>query len=115
MTERERLLPLSYLDVKVVGERAKIAHSKMSHDLALEAVDVLCTRIGDDQIIHIHIDDELLLPPSPCVERVLSCTPREPKLAQRGVKLGVPCSRGLSQPVERLSQSEHLVLRSLDG
>ena len=46
---------------------------------------------------------------------MLGCAPREPKLAQCGVKLDVPRSRGLPQPVERLAQSEHPVLRSLDG
>ena len=114
LTEREFLLPLSHLDVEVVGERAEIAHSKMSHHLALEAVDVLRTLAGDDQVVHIHVDDELL-PPSPRVERVLGCASRDPKLAQRGVKLAVPHSQGLPQPVERLAQSEHPVLRSLDG
>ena len=39
----------------------------------------------------------------------------KPKLAQCGVKLGVPCSRGLPQPVERFAQSEHPVLLSLDS
>ena len=58
----------------------------------LEAVDVLCACAGDDLVIHIHADDKLLLPPSPCVEHVLGCAPLKPKLAQRGVKLGVPCS-----------------------
>ena len=105
MTERERLLPLSHLDAEVVGERAEITHSKTSRHLALEAIDVRRTHAGDDQIVHIHTDDELLLPPSPCVERMLGCAPLEPKLAQRGVKLGVPCSRGLPQPVECLVQS----------
>ena len=80
MTKRECLLPLSHLDAEVVGERAEITHSKTSHHLALEAVDVLRTRVGDDQVIHIHADDELFLPPSPCVERVLGCAPLEPKL-----------------------------------
>ena len=63
LTERERLLSLSHLDAEVVGERAEIAHSKMSRHLALEAIDVLHTRVGDDQVVHIHADDELLLPP----------------------------------------------------
>ena len=87
----------------------------MSRHLALEAVDVVRTRAGDDQVIHAHVDDELLLPPSPRVERVLSCAPLKPKLAQCGVKLGVPCSWGLSQPGEPLVQSEYPVLLSLDG
>ena len=89
MIEREFLLPLSHLDTEVVGEYAEIAHLKTSRHLTLEAVDVLRTRVGDDQVVHIHADDELLLPPSPRVERVLGCAPLEPKLAQRGVKLGV--------------------------
>ena len=72
-----------------------IAYSEMSRHLMLEAADVLRTCADDDQVIHIHADDELFLPPSPCVERVLGCAPREPKLAQRGVKLGVPRSWGL--------------------
>ena len=75
----------------------------MSHHLALEAVDVLRTRAGDVQVVHKHADDELLLPPSPSVERVLGCVPREPKLAQRGIKLSVPRSWGLPQPVECLA------------
>ena len=87
----------------------------MSRHLALEAVDVLYTRAGDDQVIHIHADNKLLLPPSPRVERVLGRAPLKPKLAQRGIKLGVPCSRGLPQPVLHLAQSEHPVLLSLDG
>ena len=95
MTECEFLLPLSHLDAEVVGQCTEIAHSKTSHHITLEAIDVLCTRIGDDQVIHIHADDKLLLPLLPCVERVLGCTPLKPKLAQRVVKLGVPCSWGL--------------------
>ena len=71
--------------------------------LTLEVIAVLHARAGDDQVIHIHADDELLLPPSPCVERMLGCTPLKPKLAQCGVKLGVSCSRGLPQPVECLA------------
>ena len=81
LTERERLLPLSHLDAEVVGECAEIAHSKTSHHLALEAIDVLRTRAGDDQVVHIHADNELLLSPSPHVERMLGCALREPKLA----------------------------------
>ena len=82
-----------------------IAFSSVSRcrHLALEAVDVLCACAGDDLVIHIHADDELLLPPSPRVEHVLGCAPREPKLTQRGIKLGVPRSRGLPQPVECLA------------
>ena len=80
---------------EVVGERAEIAHSKMSRHLVLEAVDVLHARVGDDQVVHIHVDDELLLPPSSCIERMLGCAPREPKLVQRSVKLGVPRSWSL--------------------
>ena len=87
----------------------------MSRHLALEAVDVFYARAGDDQVVHIHADDELLLSPSPRVESMLGCAPLKPKFAQRGVKLGVPCSWGLPQPVERLAQSEHHVLLSLDG
>ena len=68
----------------------------------LEAVDILRAHASDDQVVHIHTDDELL-PPSPRVERVLGYAPCEPKLAQRGVKLGIPRSRGLPQPVERLA------------
>ena len=115
MTEREFLFPISHLDSEVLGECTEIAHSKTSHHLVLEVVNVLCTCAGDDQVIHIHTDDELLLPPSPCVEHVLGCALCEPKLAQRGVKLDVPRSWGLPQPVERLAQSEHPVLCSLDG
>ena len=103
MPEREFLLPLSHLDAEVVGESAEIAHSKTSCHLSLEAVDILRARAGDDQVVHINVDDELLLPPSPRVERVLGCAPLEPKLAQRGIKLGVPCSWGLPQPTERLA------------
>ena len=95
MPEREFLLPLSHLDAEVVGECTEISHSKMNRHLELEAVDVLRTCAGDDQVVHIHVDDELLLPPSLRVERVLGCAPLKPKLAQRGVKLGVPPSRGL--------------------
>ena len=46
---------------------------------------------------------------------MLGCAPLEPKLTQCGVKLGVPCSWGLSQPIECLVQSKHPVLLSLDG
>ena len=81
---------------KVVGECIETAHSKTSHHLTLEAIGVLRTRVGDDQVIHIHADDELLLPPSPRVERVPGYAPYERKLAQRGIKLGIPYSRGLS-------------------
>ena len=55
---------------------------KTSRHLTLEAVNVLYTRTGDDQVIHIYANDELLLPPSPRVERVLGRAPLEPKLAQ---------------------------------
>ena len=81
MTERERLLPLFHLVAEVVGERAEIAHSKTSHHLTVEAVDVLRTCTDDDQVVHIHANDELLLSPSPRVERMLSCAPYKPKLA----------------------------------
>ena len=86
----------------------------MSRHLAFEAMDVLRTRAGDDQVIHIYDDDELL-PPSSYVERVLGCAPLKPKLTQYGVKLGVTLSWGLPQPVELFAQSEHPVLLSLDG
>ena len=87
----------------------------MSRHLVLEAVDVLRTRVGDDQVVHIHADDELLLPPSPRVERMLGCVPCEPKLTQCGIKLGISRSWGLPQPIEHLAQSEHPVLYFLDG
>ena len=73
LTKREFLLPLSHLDAEVVGECIEIAHSKTSHHLAHEAINVLHMRAGDDQVIHIHADDELLLSPSPRVEHVLGC------------------------------------------
>ena len=95
LTERERLLPLSHLDAEVVEECAEIAHSKTSRHLVLEAVDVLRARAGDDQVIHIHANNELLLPSPPRVEHMLGCASLEPKLAQHGVKLGVPCLWGL--------------------
>ena len=88
---------MSHLDAEVVGEHAEIAHSKTSRHLVLEAVDVLRARGGDDQVTHIHTDDELLLPPSPRVERVLGCASLKPKLAQRGVS----CSWGLLSPPSR--------------
>ena len=85
----------------------------MSCHLALEAVDVLRTRAGVDQVVHIHADNEFLLTPSPRVQHVPCCVVCEPKRAQRGVKLRVPRPRGLPLSVERLAQSEHLMLCSL--
>ena len=96
------LLPLPHLNAEVVGECVEIAHFETSSHLALEAVNVLCPRSSDDQVVHIHADDELLIPPSPRVQRVLCGAASEPKLAQGGIELGVPRPRGLPQPVERL-------------
>jgi hypothetical protein len=42
-------------------EQAKIAHAKLSCHLVLEAINVLCSCSGDDQTIHVHVNDELLL------------------------------------------------------
>jgi hypothetical protein len=115
LTQGDVLLPLPHLNAEVVGERAEIAHLEASYHLTLEAINVLCSRSNDDQIVHIHADDKLLLPPSPRVEHMLCGAASEPKLAQGSIELGVPRPRGLSQPIERLARLEHLLLSALDG
>ena len=76
-----------------VGELAEIIHAELSQHLGLEAIDVLHACSGDDEVIHIHADDELLLP-SLRVEYVLRCALCEPKRVQHGVELGVHAHGG---------------------
>ena len=45
---------------------------------------------------------------------MLGGAPREPKLEQRGVQLGVPGTWGLAKTVECLGQVEHLVFMPLE-
>jgi len=75
---------------------------------------VFFPRFGDDQVIHVHVDDEMLLPPSSRVEHMLGGTLGEAEFPERRVELCVLGLRSLPQLVESFVQLHHLVFLPLD-
>jgi hypothetical protein len=114
LSKRDPGVALVHLDPQVEGEKLQVTHLEGSVHLFLERWHLRILGAGDHQVVDVDTHQQGVSSIAPPVDgRLVRALPEAHPL-ERGVQLGIPLPRCLSQAIEGLARAQHLTLLTRD-
>jgi hypothetical protein len=114
LSKRDPGVALVHLDPQVEGEKLQVTHLEGSLHLFLERWHLRILGAGDHQVVDVDTHQQGVSSIAPPVDgRLVRALPEAHPL-ERGVQLGIPLPRCLSQAIKGLARAQHLTLLTRD-